>query len=390
MSSERLCPFCGNVMIPAETKGTYKCPADSFRIDLNARSGMFGAGAPNYLLESARFLNLFRVLKPMYVFSPEKLYSQFFKLSDCVFVEPKEKSDDVVCVRGYRLNYKNHVKGKHLIAANKFIADGLFSYVYNSIRLGCFENPLLINEIPTAFDQLHLKYVLANNDDKYADREAFAAAKAYFQPTLEAMSSSIWPLILNTNYNDTVTDEMALYSYLMCEPQINIKWGVGAAELMSNIKSFVRACLKDINTIKVTDNCDEMLMADSKYHIDDKLIKELFILYLSSMPSTAVNCVSDVNSTFCVLNHEFKNNPFEGVAIDKLDNNVVVALSQIYSTHEYMFMTYCYDNVVRFSTQQKIEWLINNCGYTVKSSDTPSKAVVAFWQKFAEKLDGVR
>lgn len=388
MSFKKLCPFCNGDMYATSIKGVYRCPNDKFKVDLLSESGMFEVGAPSYLLESAKFLSLFRTLKPIYVFASEKLYTPFFRLKDCVFVGTKGTSEDVTCVKGHLLNFTKHVKGKHLIAANNFIADGLFDYVYNSVKIGCDQSPLSSDEIPTAFQQLFLKFILVNNYDNYADKEAFKATKAYLQPTLESMSESVWPGIFSKDSRCFVDDSMALYSYLMCEPHVNIRWGVGAEQLMSNIKSFIKACLNGIDSIAVEDNCDGMNNSISKYSSEDKLIEELFQTYIKSMPSTAINYNSVSNSTFCVLNHEFKNNPFEEITEDKMNNNnIVLLLNSIYSTHAYLFERYCYDITLNFGFNKKIEWLINNCNYKLKSSYTSSRVVVDFWDKFAKKLE---
>lgn len=394
MSGKSKCPFCNKEMI--STGSFLYCENDGFVVYPTGRAYFSDDLAkhikvPEHLKESVKFIEEFFRCKPFYVLSPSPLWDLSFKMSECVFIIPNHKhdADGAINVTPETVYFNKNVSGR-LIAANKILADDLVKYVACAIDKGIDTDPLAFgDEELTCECHLFRKFVLHNGFDIYKNIKALNAAQLFFQPTLEDMTLRLLrDDFKGINLTSGVTDEMALCSYLLTEPNVNIKWGASADELMRNCRNYIKACTNDLNDVEIKEFNPSCLQAVGDVH----LAMDLLRTYLQSMPSTAVNMPkandeilqTNVFPTFCILNHEYMENPFRGANLEKVSKgrNALI-LYNIFKCHAFLFNKYWGSSKVNCSMDMKSSWLRTECGI---STVNPNETVITFWKEVNKRL----
>ena len=380
MQTKYICPFCNTPLTEFIPNQGFSCNRDGLLIDFNNKRAHFTERAPVHLLESQAFLQEFKKTDPIYVMSPVPLFHPDFTLLACDFIGCRNLSANVNCIDMSKLNVKSSIVDKRLIAGNKMVADNLVDFFYNSLKFSSDNNPLVLTEFPDYDKFLWIKFLLENNNKEYKELNGYTVTLAYFQPTLEGMIH-----VLDHKFEGvklpTLTDEQALYSYLLFQPQINIKWGKGFYGMQAEIYKFIGACLKDVEKLEVkevdpTKKLPKFLTAVPKWY------EELKLAYYRSMPSTAVN-VKDTNySTFDILNHEFSDHYL--LTEDSTNKDLLLVMKTYALQYELWHKYASYDK--NYGLDAKINYLIQFGNLTrvhdsVEVPTNPDDIVLLFWKE---------
>jgi hypothetical protein len=201
--------------------------------------------------------------------------------------------------------------------------------------------------------------------------------QAYFQPTLEGM---IHTLLINGGWAERVhlsplSDEQALYSWIFCEPYINVGWGKGFLGLQDKLWSYVKAILSDLHTI----NLDKQELPT----MDNKWMYEYADVYYRSMPSTAVNCdggeiFTGVNIAFDILNHELTLDGMQYAPTDGAAGAATNGHFRAYTLFAQLFDKYCVEQKA-FGMEAKNKFMNGNKPFDLKCNT--NEFILEFWQR---------
>lgn len=380
MQTKYLCPFCNTPLTEFIPNSGFSCNKDGLLIDFTNRRAHLTERAPLHLLESQAFLQEFKKTDPIYVFSPAPLFSSEFSLVNCDFIGCKSKSSNVNCISVDKLNVKTSVIDKHLIAGNKMVADNIINLFYHGLKFSSDSNPLVLNEFPDYDKFLWIKFLMENNNKEYKELNGYTVTLAYFQPTLEGMIN-----ILDHKFEGvplpTLTDEQALYSYLLMQPQINIRWGTGFYGMTKELYRFISAVLKDVDKLEVKE-VDPVKKLPIFLTAVPKWYDELKLAYYQSMPSTAVNVKGTTYSTFDILNHEFSDH----FLLNKNSTNKdLLMIMRTYSLQHELWCKYA-EYSANFGVDTKLKYLVQNGSSrsvhdAVELPSTSDEIVLEFWKK---------
>lgn len=384
MSNTFKCPFCHKEMITVVPNMVYNCTQHSLLVKPQERSATFSPRAPKYLLDSQTVLEKFHDLNPAFVMSSHKLFSESFNIADCKFVGPNLKDDVVPCADISRLNVKLDIVDKFLIAGNGMIADIVKDYFRFSLHFGSENNPIVFEATPTADKWLWLKVLLESTDIRVSSK-IDVATDAYFAPTLEHKIALLSP-VFNVNLRP-LTDEEILYSCMLTQPHINIRWAKSADALIENIKSFIKACVKDIENIQVEtlEGADAM---PTSMNLGPNWGDEYRRAFFGGQPSTAINQEgSNGFVSFDILNHEFAYNYFEGYDAQHLTGMQLIALYQTWVVYSALYDKYC-KNEQLLGYNKKLDYLISHNTFDDEIFKlSPNMVVVRFWQVLQDYIN---
>ena len=105
-------------------------------------------------------------------------------------------------------------------------------------------------------------------------------------------------------------------------PQLNIKWGVGCQELADNILNYMKACLTDIETVKLEEQREELTAED--LHMDQKWFDGFRKYYRLSQPSLVLNNLQDQVSSFDILNHRLQTDVLSGYDKTQINSTLIM------------------------------------------------------------------
>ena len=383
MNTSFICPFCNKGMTTLSSS-KFICTEHGFIVEPANRAAYFDSHAPAYLLESQKFLDIFKETDPDFVMSFHELFSKQFKLRECKFINVKQttKAADVICMDIGKLNVKLDIVDRFLIAGKGLIADTIGPYFKNSLLYSAENNPLVFTSIPDSSKWLWLKVVLATNPI-VSDDMIDCVTNAYFAPTLEQKISWL------TNTFDVeltpLSNEEMLYSHIVTEPWRNVQWGIGKHKLLENVKSFIRACLNDIDLI-TDEPIDDVRKLPAFIQNETKWLDMYKKAYYNAMPSTAINQgVDGVFVTFDILNHEFSCNYFAGQKVNGLGNEFV-ALYNAWLILSALYGKYCRNDEL-LGYNRKIAWIAShNCDHVPVHNLSPNMLIVRFWQIMGKYL----
>lgn len=373
------CPFCGNSLIAMNdvTKGT--CIPCGLTVDVDKAEAWFTHTAPEHFRESFRFLELFEEVDPMFVLSQVDLFQEGFKLDKCLFFG--NKLNNAEC--------KTLVKGKMLrntslhamlpIAGKRMLMQTILPYFKYGLSIGANVNPLYLTEPVPAKKHMWLMVLLNSVEPEYTT-DVEDVTNLYFDMTLEAQLQRLLKPFRNVEVQE-VTPEQALVSYVLNNPEINIAWGAGTYNLHNKIIAYIKACLNDIDTIQLNNlpTCDCKLDVNP----NDSFIKEIYEMFLRSMPSTCVNWSEDEFSKFDILNHIVQNDPFAGYKQTDLQGASII---DIYNT--YLVLSALVAKYMGFSSELGIEpkaaVLFDLFRDPVDLDLTDDQVVVTFWKHMSK------
>lgn len=336
MDTKFICPFCKKPLLPVIERGVLMCFDDGFIVELKQRNARITDKAPRHLQESYQFLKEFKMSEPTMVFAKEPLYSEQFTLQDCIFIACKQESKLVKCTDITNLS-TSVIKTWHLIAGQNNVADGIIQNMYNALTLSSECNPLVRTETPPAEKFLWLKLLLENSPNKVPASNIHKVVMTYFQPTLEGMLQSLIHPFEGVAL-ERISDEQALYSLIVCKPDINIAWGSTPRDMLENIIRYVRACLNDIEDVDISTK----VVPEIPDNWTTKLVDELRVAYYGHMPSTAIN-TSEVNDlpSFDILNHEFATGYFDGQVVNGKVTAQLLTMCKSYTVLSALWDKYC-------------------------------------------------
>ena len=339
MQSKLKCPFCKMHLTEFIPGKGYSCTRDGLMVDLNGRGAYFTDTAPLHLKESYEFINQFRITDPMFVMSPVPLWSEDFRLSDCDFIGCSTESKDVRCLTIDKVNISKSILSKRLIAGRRLLADELLTLFRGAIENQAADNPLVRYDGTQPEKWLWVKIILNSQETKIVHHDSFFLSQIYFQPSLEGMIHELFNLF-NHPMAQPLDNEQALYSAILCMPQINISWGRGPVDLKRCLISYVNACLKDIESVEYVDEEDNPNSIISR--MPDNWSSSFKKFYKLSQPSLALNNYDDNSSSFDILNHTFQRDYASEYAVDNFSNKDIITLTNTYRVLGELWNKYAY------------------------------------------------
>ena len=380
MSNVFTCPFCKKPLVEFIPNSVYACNEHKMFVDLHARRAYFTERSPRYLRESFEFLKEFELADPSFVLSPEPLWSGGFMLDVCEFVNCRGTQMSVKNTTANHVNAKS-ISNKHLIAGERLLADNILDLFYSALDNKAKYCPFVRTKVPEPGRLLWLKVLFAsvNADKDYVDTKSFTLAKAYFSTSLE---STIDVMLHTFGYGlgKSLTDEEALYSIIFMQPQINIAWGVGKEGMCKSILQYIAACVKDMNLIQ---SVSQINYVRPKVFLNTDFFDQLESLYLTTMPSTAVNqgpSKLSGKAHFDIMNHVFSSDVLSGYNPETFTNNDLLVLMNTYYLLQSLWEKYAKDNK-RFDLVKKMDVyrsITNTDDYS--GPDDTDAFLLAFWQ----------
>lgn len=375
------CPFCKQPL-KRISDDMHMCIWDSLFVSTKSRSCHFGASASKHMVESFRFLDTFRRVRPTFVFSPKKLWEEGFEEKDVKFVNCKRPAENVVNYDITKLSILDDVKRGHLIAGAGMVADDLRLYITHAVIQEAEKSPLDMVEFPEAGKWLWIKTIL-NSCDIYPNVDALRAVSAYFSVCPEQMYSFVAP---NDDFGLSAlpfTDEYMLYTHIVAMPSVNIVWDKGAKKMLENCRNFIKFQTRGLKHIE--DKKDDWKIDKlPKGMQNEKAFFEVLLPFLKAQPSLAVNMQDQEIVTYDILDNEFKTDPTEGLEGNITAQKVMssmradMVLSEMFSKYAAPFLKSC-------GIEEKVNYCRLN-GVSV-DSDAWDEVVIKFWEVIRGKLE---
>ena len=387
MENKMHCPFCGRPMTQSAIPSIAVCTKCNFTIDASTKEGRFSDRAPEHLLESVEFLKDFRTIDPLFVMAKNELFTEGFKASDCLHVYAQRPFKESVKGKIVNKISAKNVQDMHLIAGKRLLTKNLIQLLQDAIIMGADDNPLIRAEVPDYRKMLWLLFIQDNYNVSRTTVYNYGSslvARMYFAPNTEFI---IYLLNLFTGASlstlPKLNDECAMYSLLMNEPCINIKWGKDVDTLKTNIISYVSALTSDLpKRESLTNVIDESNLEKSLQ--GSKFAEDFKYEWLLSQPSIAVNnCKGQEYILFDIMNNEVTSSWFK--TDDKIDNKLFMYMTQVYTMFHAMYEKYAYPLSSTLGIPAK-ERVLATFNINTESLDSTG-IVLRFWELIHERLE---
>lgn len=327
--SDYTCPFCNMRMSRIEGNNiAYECKYDNFSVDFSHRTAWFSIKVKNHLMESQRFLEQFYESEPAFVLGRAPLFHKDFKLEDCIFVNCVTESDNVECIKDFS-SKTSLIRRPILLGGQYNLADDFVKNFFMGMKLGAAGPVIYTKENRLKPREYLFQKFLLHNTDTFMDVSDVVTLNAYFSPTLEGTLVNLFSMYITGKVEEIVPDTTALYSVLFNNCYLNIVHDNSMEVLYKNCKEYVKACLKDL---------DKHLMDTCKVpSLDQKIVREAYIAYMSTMPQLYVN-LEEVDrenmATFDIMNMEHAKMPsIIDIALDHRILNLYDMLKAIHVTN---------------------------------------------------------
>lgn len=379
--NEFICPFCKQPMRNMSNTMLI-CHRDNLFASLTDRKCEFSASAPKHLRESFRFINTFRKVRPTFVFSPKKLWEEGFSEDNVKYVACRHPMETVVDYKLSSISRLGDLKDVHLIGGAGLLADELRPYVTNAIAMKAKTSPLDMLEFPDASQWLWTK-ILLNTVKTEISSSLWKAVGAYFalcpEHILSYMDGDIQFGINTIPY----TNEMMLYSHIVISPALNVPWGVGSEEIITNCRNYVKYLTRGLKS--VNDKPDGYNLSRlPKTMQNEKLFLQMYDTFLGAHPSLAVNMQNGEVVSYDILDNEFKVDVTEGLN-EPVTQNAVMEKFRVNLALETLYKKYASPYLTSFSLKEKANFCRLNGVFV--NPDNYDEVVIKFWEIIRDKFE---
>lgn len=369
-----LCPFCGNIM--SFNTNSFRCNSCDFTANVKLHIGEFGKDAPKHLIESYQFLEEFAKRDPLMALSTVDLFDKKFIASNVIYI--KDATDILTKVKDSRIS-DDFLKGCHVIAGRRVLASNIVKTMIMAVTDSCRDNPLIFEEPPTAKLQLYLTWA-AHNYNVNITPEVYKTVTAYFRPTLEGKINTLG-LIPDIIDEPVVTNNEAIYSFVLTEPDVVIGYAPGQNSMRNCIVDYIKACLNDLDELDIAapnGAYPETLLSNEEHF--DRFMHAL----LCSTPSTAINntCNDTVFASFDILEHTYFVSPFSEDNAKTISDEDLLSLEKTFDILSHCLYN-AYPNIALYDREYKKKYLDKHSYYVPIDADT---IVVEFWKCVANSI----
>lgn len=369
-----LCPFCGNIMY--FNTNSFRCNTCDFTANVKLHQGEFGKNTPKHLVESYKFLEEFAKRDPLMALSTIDLFDKKFVASDVIYI--KDVTDILSKVNDIQVS-DDFLADCHIIAGRRVLANNIVKTMIMAVNDTCRDNPLIYEESPTAKLQLYLTWA-AHNYNININPVVYKTITAYFRPTLEGKIHAL-ALIPDVIDEPVVTNNEAIYSFVLTEPDVVIGYASGQNSLRDCIINYIKACLNDLDDLDIAAPdgfYPEVLLSN------EERFNQFMHALLCSTPSTAINntCNDTVFASFDILEHAYFVSPFSEDNAKTISDEDVTFLEKTFDILSHCLCN-AYPNITLYDREYKEKYLRKHSYYVPIDADT---VVVEFWKCIANSI----